>query len=82
MCTMMDSYQSSVNKALQQLQGARIDLLAEIAKYPTPIAGCDAQYNHLLSDRARIGNAIRALQSRPFVATPRMLEPGTVLESH
>ena len=82
MSAITDSYQSSVNRALQQLEGARTNLLVEIATYPTPISGCDAQFNHLLSDRARISNAIQALLSNPFVATPRMLEPIATVENY
>ena len=46
--------------------GARADLEAalkrikdEIADYPGPIAGCDAQFNHLLAERQRILDALR-----------------------
>ncbi|MEO1201008.1 MAG: hypothetical protein AAFX39_17595 [Pseudomonadota bacterium] len=31
---------------------------AEIKAYPTPIPGCDAQFNHLLERRAEIGRAL------------------------
>jgi len=31
----------------------------EIAGYPAPIAGCDAQFNHLLAERQRILEALR-----------------------
>jgi len=75
------SYQTALNLALQELQIARKNLLSEIVEYPTPISGCDAQFNHLLSDRARIANAIQALESSPFVPTPRTLEPNAFLES-
>lgn len=30
----------------------------EIAEYPGPIAGCDAQFNHLLAERQRILDAL------------------------
>ena len=76
------SYQTAVNMALQELKTARRNLLEEITRYPTPISGCDAQFNHLLSDRTRISNAIVALESSPFVATPRMLEPVSRLDNH
>ncbi len=72
---MADSYQTALDVALQELQRARTSLLNEIAEYPAPISGCDAQFNHLLSDRTRIALALQALESSPFVPTPRMLEP-------
>jgi hypothetical protein len=31
----------------------------EIAGYPAPIAGCDAQFNHLLAERQRLLEALR-----------------------
>jgi len=75
------SYAAALNIALMELQNARKFLLDEIAGYPTPISRCDAQFNQLLSDRTRIADAIQALENQPFVATPRILEPGAVLES-
>jgi len=69
------SYQMALDLALEELQTARANLLGEIAEYPTPISGCDAQFNHLLSDRTRISKAIQALESSPFVPTPRILDP-------
>lgn len=53
---------------MRDTQGAeaRPDLKAElqrikdeIADYPGPIAGCDAQFNHLLAERQRILDALR-----------------------
>jgi hypothetical protein len=77
---MASSYQTALDVALQELQTARSSLLSEIADYPTPISGCDAQFNHLLSDRTRIAQALQALESCPFVPTPRMLEPCSVVQ--
>ncbi len=34
---------------------------AEIAEYPGPIAGCDAQFNHLLEERQRVLDALGVL---------------------
>lgn len=67
--------------ALGELQAAQSALSKEIAEYPTPISGCDAQFTRLLSDRTRISNAIRTLQDTPFVPTPRVMEPGARVES-
>jgi hypothetical protein len=74
-------YQDLLNNSLSTLREARQVLLREISDYPAPIAGCDVQFNQLLSDRTRITNAINALQDSPFVATPRILHPGGVSES-
>lgn len=78
---MIQSYETVLEDALSTLQASRELLLKEISAYPGPISGCDAQFNHLLSDRTRISNAIGALQNRPFVATPRVMEPGAKSES-
>lgn len=78
---MTDRYESVVEEALSTLQVARKHVLREISAYPAPISGCDAQFNQLLSDRTRIANAIQALETKPFIPTHRMLEPGTSLES-
>lgn len=78
---MTDQYESVVEDALSTLQVAREYVLREISTYPAPISGCDAQFNQLLSDRTRIANAIQALETTPFIPTPRMPEPGTSLES-
>jgi hypothetical protein len=34
---------------------------AEIRSYPAPIPACDAQYNHLLEERARISRELTGL---------------------
>ena len=72
---MSEPYERSLDAAILVLKTTRDMLIREIAEYPGPISGCDAQFNRLLSDRTRISNAIRELQSQPFVPTPRMLEP-------
>jgi hypothetical protein len=36
---------------------------AEIAAYPRPIAGCDAQFNALLEERARLARELEEAQS-------------------
>lgn len=43
----------------------------EIASYPGPIAGCDAQFNHLLDCRRRLQRALAELATPEFVPTPR-----------
>ena len=61
----------SVETARLHLVAARDAVDAEIRAYPTPVSGCDAQYNHLLADRRRIRAALRALDAEIHVPTPR-----------
>ena len=68
------SYEVTLNLVLEKLRTAKVLLGLEIANYPTPISGCDAQFNHLLSDRKRISNTIRAFEHQPFIPTSRQLE--------
>jgi len=75
------SYESSLNAALSELLIAQRQVGKEISNYPTPISGCDAQFNQLLSDRSRIVNTINALKLQPFVPTPRVLEPGLHIDN-
>jgi hypothetical protein len=44
-----------------RLEARRRRLDDEIRAYPTPIPRCDAQFNHLFEQRARIVAAIEAL---------------------
>jgi len=53
------------------LHAARAALDAEIHGYPTPISGCDAQFNHLLAERQRVLAALRALDTQVRIPTPR-----------
>jgi len=76
-----ENYEQLIEGALTKLAEAKRSLTAQISGYPTPISGCDAQFNRLLSDRSRISGALQSLQSKPFVPTPRMLEPAIALES-
>jgi hypothetical protein len=57
--------------AKTELQVARQKIAAEISGYPTPIAGCDAQFNHLLAQRYKVNAALEALNTDPHVPTPR-----------
>ena len=75
------SYQAELERAQAGLERARQAVMAEISSYPTPISGCDAQFNHLLSERSRIGEALAALGSAPFVPTPRIPVQGARVES-
>ncbi|MEM8987994.1 MAG: hypothetical protein AAGC95_14860 [Pseudomonadota bacterium] len=50
---------------------ARSELDEEIRTYPTPISGCDAQYNFLLAERRRVHAALMALDAEVHIPTPR-----------
>ena len=78
---MSDPVQHLVAEAERCLMAARLEVAAEIAAYPTPISGCDAQFNHLLAERARIGASLAALTSEVFVPTPRTPSPAAGIES-
>ena len=68
---MTDPVQARLRAAETALQAARALLNQEIAGYPAPIAGCDAQFNHLLAQRQRVAKALGALRRDIFVPTPR-----------
>lgn len=63
------------------LVAAKRALTEEMRAYPTPISGCDAQYNHLVAERNRVQAALTTLAGTPFVATPRTPFAGAGIES-
>ena len=69
------TYQDCLVAATEQLEAARQLIEAEIRSYPAPVAGCDAQFNHLVGMRGSISEALTALERPRFVPTPRTLEP-------
>ncbi len=78
---MIDSSDIAVARALDALHAARSILAAEIGAYPGPISGCDAQFNHLLAQRAQVSRALEALENDVFVPTPRSPMPHNGIES-
>jgi hypothetical protein len=46
-----------------KLEKERALIVEEIRSYPRPIAGCDAQFNHLLERRDAVDRALTALRS-------------------
>ncbi|MGP6089358.1 hypothetical protein [Antarctobacter jejuensis] len=70
-----------IAEAGRALRAALAYLSDELASYPGPVAGCDAQYTHLLATRSRVRKALNALDAEVFVATPRTLRPGAGVES-
>ena len=67
--------------AKAELKMAQQLIQDEIRDYPTPISGCDAQFNHLIGLRGSISDALRALERPRFVATPRTPSPAAGVES-
>ncbi len=51
-----------LEEALARLEARRRELDAEIRAYPTPIPRCDAQFNHLIEERARIVKELEDLK--------------------
>jgi len=78
---MTQDFQSKIVTARSALADAKQLLQSEISAYPTPISGCDAQYNHLIGERTRVLDAIGLLDSNIFVATPRTPLPTSGVES-
>ncbi len=77
----MDTYSECLDIARQELKLAQAALRRDMAEYPTPIAGCDEQFNHLLDQIERVRNALAALDAPHFVPTPRKLTTGQGIES-
>lgn len=73
-----DTYLSTARTALLK---ARNSIQNELRAYPTPVSGCDAQYNYLIGQRGAITAALQALDAPRFVATPRTPEPTAGIES-
>ena len=53
-----------LQETLARLEARRAELDAEIRAYPTPIPRCDAQFNHLMEERARIVKEIEEMKAR------------------
>ena len=62
-----------VTLAKAQLNVARAKLAGEITNYPTPIAGCDCQFNHLLAELSRVNAALAALEQPRHTPSPKQL---------
>jgi hypothetical protein len=71
----------ALDAARKALTEAYDTVSGEIRTYPTPISGCDAQFNRLLEMRDQIGQARATLEVPAFVPTPRRLVPGDRYES-
>jgi len=57
----------ATNAALRRIREHLLRLKApidrQIREYPTPIAGCDAQFNHLLEERRRLAHDLNRLDA-------------------
>ena len=49
--------------SIDQLENEKRRISDEITNYPTPIAGCDAQFNFLLEEQARVARELARLRS-------------------
>lgn len=78
----MSDFRSHLESARQELLTAQKRLNAEIAAYPSPISGCDAQFNYLLGERQKIGHALAALDNEFFVPTSRQPMSADELATH
>ncbi|MEO1779500.1 MAG: hypothetical protein AAFU63_11990 [Pseudomonadota bacterium] len=78
---MIETYSDCLTVARAELSAAHRLLSAEIRAYPTPISGCDAQFNHLLAERQRISGALAQLEASVFVPTLRTPMPSSGVES-
>jgi len=47
----------------EHLEREKRQLVTEIREYPAPIPACDAQFNHLMQQRARITRELGRLQA-------------------
>ncbi|WP_422377851.1 hypothetical protein [Roseibium sp.] len=74
-------YDAHIEAAILALQIARQQITDEIRSYPTPVAGCDVEYNSLLSKRTQLTRALDVLNREIFVPTPRTLTEGSGVES-
>ena len=58
-----DGIEGEIAAARARLRAALAAIDAELRAYPTPVAGCDAQYNHLLARRRQVRAALNALEA-------------------
>jgi hypothetical protein len=77
----MTGYDTLIDAAKMSLIAARQDISDEIRDYPTPISGCDAQFNYLIGEQQKIRDALAALDAYVFVPTPRTPSPNAGIES-
>ena len=52
----------ALNSAKMELEAKRAEVSEQITAYPAPITGCDAQFNHLLEERALLNAELGKLE--------------------
>ena len=60
-----------LHTARTALLDAKRHVRAEIGRYPGPISGCDAQFNHLLDSRRRLERALAEIDRPEWIPTSR-----------
>lgn len=78
---MTDSFETCMGAAKAELKTAKKLIEDEITSYPTPISGCDVQFNTLLAERQKVSSALHSLEATVFVPTPRTPAPCSGIES-
>jgi hypothetical protein len=61
----MEVVAKELERARTALAAAQALIRDEIAAYPAPVAGCDAQFNHLLALRRNVQAALAELDREP-----------------
>lgn len=67
------AYEECIFAAKSRLAEAARLIGEEISNYPTPVAGCNVQFNKLLEERRRVREAVQTLKEPVFVPTPHAL---------
>lgn len=75
------TYEDHLNCARAELMQAQAGIREEMRSYPTPISGCDAQYNYLVGMQGSVADALAQLSGPRFVATPRTPDMAAGVES-
>lgn len=66
-----DPVESTAREIRACLEDERRRIYGEIQNYPTPIAGCDQQFNHLLERREDIVRELNGMREAPWSTLDR-----------
>ncbi len=78
-----DRLETTLGEIRRGLEARKRSIAAEMRGYPQPIAGCDAQYQHLSDQRAAIARDLSRLDGACAAGTDAsgaFLETSTVLD--
>lgn len=75
-----DRRQTTLGEIRRDLEARKRAIAIEMRGYPQPIAGCDAQYQHLSDQRAAIARELSRLDRAAADASGAFLESSTVLD--